>query len=206
MTDPKPTLPAPRLAPARGMEHQVAERRDIFWQNVMRETLSGLASAAAAMGGRMSATPSGAAQGGSPIGELFDGRMAVITRSGQRIPIADIVPLFACSVCQHTDDTAEDDMQRMISADVQCTVYQIRTPGGEVYTLPISEIVAMHALSDSLIKQLSQAAQQAAMSQQGPIDPGGGEPFGFAAFTSLAQSQREPKAAEQASNPSSQML
>jgi len=63
------------------------------------------------------------------------------------------------------------------------------------------EIGAVHALSDHLITQLDRAAQQAQRAQLGPVDPGGGEPFGFAAFTSLAKSQRQTKAAENRPDP-----
>ena len=177
--------------PTRGVEARAAQRREVFWQNVMRETLSGLAASASVAGGRLNASASGAAMGGSPIGELFDGRLAVVTRSGQRIPIADVVPVFSCSVCPDTGDPITDGQDRALAADVQCTVYQIRTPGGEVFTVPIHEIVAFHSLSDHLIKQLAETARQTQQAQQGPIDPGGGEPFGFAAFTSMARSQRE---------------
>jgi len=172
----------------RGVEARAAERREVFWQNVMRETLSGLAAAASVAGGRLNASASGAAMGGSPEGELFDGRLAVVTRSGQRIPIADVVPLFSCSVCPDTGDPITDGEDRELAADVQCTVYQIRTPGGEVFTVPIHEIVAFHSLSDHLVRRLAETARD---SRRGPIDPGGGEPFGFAAFTSMARSQRE---------------
>lgn len=181
----------PRLAPTAGGESRAAQRREVYWQNVMRETLSGLAAVAAAAGGRLKASPSGAAMGGAPVGELFDGRLAVVTRSGQRIPIADVIPMFACSVCPDTGDEACDRGERMLAEDVQCTVYQLRTPGGEVYTLPIHEIVAFHTLSEHLVRQLAEAAHLASRAKRGPIDPGGGEPFGFAAFTSLARSQRE---------------
>ncbi len=164
-----------------GGAHSFA-RRDLFWQNVVREMLGGLAAAAATSGGRLSVGPKGAATGGSPVHDLFDGRMAVVTRLGQRIPIADVTPLFACSIPSGGPSSATD---RAIAADVQCTVFQITTPGGEVYTLPVHEIAMIHSLSHQLVERLQQAtsAQTA--------NPGDGRPFGFAAFTSLANSERD---------------
>lgn len=164
----------------------VAGRRELFWHNVIREILNSLAGAAAAAGGRLTPTASGAAQSGSPASELFDGRMAVVTRFGQRIPIADIYPVFACSVPTAGPSSAET---RMLSMDVQCTVFQIRTPAGEVYTLPVHEISAIHALSEHLIQRLAEQARQAAGAGSTP-QQGDETPFGFAAFTSLAQSEQ----------------
>jgi len=163
---------------------QVAHRREMYWQNVVREYLNSLAVTAAMFSGRLTPTAQGAAHTGTPEHELFDGRMAVITRLGQRIPIADVYPLFACSV-----PSSAGTAQRMLAADVQCTVFQIRTPSGEVYTVPVHEIASIHALSEGLIRKL----QQAAAAQAGLLGQGDGEddqPFGFAAFTSLAQSEQ----------------
>ena len=97
MTTPDASAP-PAGGPLPGSS--IADRRELFWQNVVREYLNSLAVTAAMFGGRLSASASGAAQGSSPVHELFDGRMAVITKLGQRIPIADVerglgtVPLF----------------------------------------------------------------------------------------------------------------
>ena len=74
----------------------------------------------------------------------------------------------------------------MLAADVQCSIFQIRTPSGEVYTLPIHEIVSVHALSESLVRQM----EAAALAQADSSEPDAA-PFGFAAFTSLARSERE---------------
>jgi len=159
-------------------------RRDLFWQNVVRETLMALA-VAAGSGGRLSPTPTGAATSPEPVGPLFDGRMAVVTTLGQRIPIADIYPVFACSVARGTQ------ADRMLAADVQCSVFQIKTPTGEIYTLPLSQVASVHALTDELIRQLE---QQAAASAARSMPPQGSDlPFGFAAFTSLARSESEPE-------------
>jgi hypothetical protein len=161
----------------------VIRRREVFWHNVIREILNAL-SAAAASGGRLKASPSGAAMSASPPDAIFDGRMAVITRFGQRIAIADVFPVFACSVPNTKGD-------RMLSGDVQCSVFQIRTPSGEVYTLPLHEIVAVHSLSEELLMRMEAAAEAVA-----EVDEGEGHPFGFAAYTSLARSEREAREAE----------
>lgn len=161
-------------------------RREVFWHNVVREILNAL-SAAASSSGRLKASASGAAMSAAPTDEVFDGRMAVVTRLGQRIPIADVFPVFACSV-----STTKRD--RMLSADVQCTVFQIRTPGGEVYTLPVHEIVAIHSLSEELLTRMEEAAE-ADGSEEGSLHE---RPFGFAAFTSLAKAEREAMEAQNA--------
>lgn len=164
---------------------ETAGRRDIFWQNVVREMLSALAATAAAASGRLTADAKGAARSTSPDHELFDGRMAVVTRLGQRIAIADVYPLFACSI-----PSARGSADRSIAADVQCTVFQIRTPAGEVFTIPVQEIVAVHALSEALVRRMEAAARaQAAAASPSRGSEDVSRPFGFAAFTSLAQSE-----------------
>ncbi|MCC5823720.1 MAG: hypothetical protein LAT64_10695 [Phycisphaerales bacterium] len=155
-------------------------RRDLFWQNVVREVLMSLASAAAAHAGRLAPTPTAAANSPSPDNEMFDGRMGVITTLGQRIPIADVVPVFACSA-------AASDTDRNLSGDVQCSIFRIRTPGGEIYTMPITQIVGIHSMSDALAKQLEAAAQEM---EEKDAD-GNKMPFGFAAYTSLARSEAQ---------------
>ena len=152
---------------------RVSARRDLFWQNVMREILSTLA-VAAGSGGRLSPTPTGAAHSPGPVGEMFDGRLALITTQGQRIPIADIFPVFACSV-------AGSQAQRNLSGDVQCTIFQVRTPTGEIFTLPVSEIRAFHSLSEELVQNLEARAEAASNGTNESRTP-----FGFAAFTSLS--------------------
>jgi hypothetical protein len=153
-------------------------RRDVFWNNVVREILMSLASAAAAASGRLGTGPSDAQSSPSPVDDLFDGRMGVITTLGQRIPIADIIAVFACTM-----DGCSADRSR--SSDVQCTVYRITTPTGESYTLPISQIIGVHSLSDALVDQLEEQANI-----EGEDDPQK-IPFGFAAYTSLAQSEED---------------
>lgn len=163
----------------------IMHRREVFWSNVVRETLNTLSAVASSH--RTKAGPGAAAMGVPPDHDMFDGRMAVITRLGNRIPIADVFPVFACSV----QNTAND---RMLSGDVQCSVFQIRTPGGEVYTLPLHEIVAIHSLSEELLLQMQAAAEQ--MTEE---DEEAGLPFGFAAYTSLAKSERDARGAERES-------
>ncbi|KAA0217370.1 MAG: hypothetical protein DYG94_00895 [Leptolyngbya sp. PLA3] len=157
----------------------LTRRREVFWQNVVQEILNAL-SVAAGSGGRLSASAGGAATSPSPLDEMFDGRMAVITRLGQRIPIADVFPVFACSVEANPGD-------REVSTDVQCTVFQIHTPGGEVFTLPVHEIVAVHSLSEELVRRMEEASQAGHMDDSQTPDA---MPFGFAAFTSLANAER----------------
>lgn len=182
--------PAPSHAPDPYPVARVQIRRDVFWQNVCREILMGLAAAAAESAGRTGTGPTDAQMSPSPTSELFDGRMAVLTVSGQRIPIADVFPVFAYSI-------VGDEETRTRSNDVQCTVFRITTPGGENFTLPISQIVSVHSLSQSLIEKMEQA-------QELLEDPGEQDdriPFGFGAYTSLAHSERQ--AAKQGQNPQS---
>ncbi len=157
-------------------------RRDVFWQNVCREILMGLAAAAAESAGRTGTGPSDAQMSSSPTSELFDGRMAIMTASGQRIPIADVYPVFAYSMLGN-------DEVRSRSDDVQCTVFRITTPGGENFTLPISQIISIHSLSQSLIEKMEQAQELL----EGPGDEDDRVPFGFAAYTSLARSEQQTR-------------
>ena len=138
--------------------------------------------AAAQSAGRTSPTPSGAAHSPKPVGDLFDGRIAVITHLGQRIPIADIYPVFSCSI-------SGTPVDRLRSADIQCTVFRITSPLGETFTLPISQIAMVHSLSDQLIRQLETAAEAQAAAMEEEDEQG--LPFGFAAYTSLSASEDE---------------
>ena len=163
---------------------RVQARRDQFWSNVVRDSLMAMASAAASSSARLSPTPSAAQHSSKPIDDLFDGRMGIITTLGQRIPIADIFPVFACSAV----GTQED---RVRSADVQCTVFRITTPTGETYTLPISQIIGIHSLSEELVRQLEAASEEL---QDGNPEDSERLPFGFAAYTELSRSEAESKA------------
>lgn len=162
----------------------VQARRDVFWQNVTREVLMAMAAAAAANTGRITATPKGAANSPSPVSDMFDGRMGIITTLGQRIPIADVIPVFAVS----KPGCAED---RLRSNDVQCSVFRISTPTGESYTLPIHHIAGIHSMSEALANQLEAAARD----MEDKDADGNRLPFGFAAYTSLAKSETSDAAA-----------
>ncbi len=174
---------------AKGQEGQIPAartqvRRDVFWNNVVRETLMALASAAAVSSGRLDTGPVAANASTSPVDDLFDGRMGLITTLGQRIPIADIIPVFACSMLSNEGD-------RSRANDVQCTVFRITTPTGESYTLPISQIIGIHSLSEALIEQLEDAANEEKKREEERI------PFGFGAYTSLARSEEDAERGEQ---------
>ncbi len=159
----------------------VAQARELFWQNVMREMLTSLAMMSA---NRPVPSEKDQSDNGDD-GDMLDGRLAVITAQGQRIPIAAVIPLLACSIGSSQRD-------RLLSTDLQCSVYQIATPAGEVYTLPLHEIRGFHALSEELMQQLEQAA----------VDHGTGEkpamPFGFEAFTSVSRSRQHAEAEQRA--------
>ena len=185
----------PQPSPAQPGDHapvtRTQARRDVFWSNVVREILMALASAAAASSGRLNSGPAAASASPSPVDDLFDGRMGVITSLGQRIPIADITPVFACSM-----DMCPKDRSR--SSDVQCTVYRITTPTGESYTLPISQIIGVHSLSDALVDQLEQATMEDEENTEARV------PFGFAAYTSLARSEDDVPDPQTQQNPPAQ--
>ncbi len=159
---------------------ELAQAREMFWQNVTREMLTSLSMQRAKLAGLRDAQRKEMEAKGEDPGEPedlpgFDGRMAIVTTIGERIPIADITPLFACSI-------GGNSRERALSEDVQCTVFQIRTPTGEVYTFPIHEIRGLHALTEEAMQ---------AMQEEAGGEPGAGGiagvPFGFAAFTSLAR-------------------
>jgi len=148
--------------------------RDLFWQNVLREVLVSLIML------RVKPTaPSvpGTVPEPSPTAVL-DGRLGLITKSGQRIPIAAVYPVFSASVPNTSKSLT-------LSAILQSTVFQIHTPGGEVYTLPLHEIRGFHALTEELMDQLEANAR--AQGEANQADGSEAEPFGFAAFTSLAR-------------------
>lgn len=184
----------------------VGELRELFWQNVIREMLTSLSMASMQLDAKHQAeeiapgsviidTPEGTITQLGP-GEddeeiesessLFDGRLAVITSLGNRIPIADVHPLFACGI------TGNDD-ERSLATAVECTVFQIRTPPGEVYTLPLSEIRGFHSLSRELVERLQRQAEAQLNHLSGGPDEENQQPFGFAAFTSLSKSSQAKK-------------
>lgn len=131
--------------------------RQLFWQNVVRETLTSLSILA------------------QQQPELFDGRLSLLTHSGDQIPIAEVVPLFACGL-------SGTSAEKALSMAVECTVFRVRTPDGEVYTLPLHEIRALHALTEDLAKKVEAAGKEA--------EEASSRPFGFAAFASLVEEER----------------
>lgn len=175
--------------------------RELFWANVVREILCSLAEASqlaseerarreeerarqpAPLSPEALMAPSGGPDGqpgpdrsagppalGDRHPDVLDGRICVITTFGERIPIAEVKPLFAMGV----DHSAET---RALSIAVECSVFQIRTPKGMVFTLPIHEIRSVRAVSEELMTEIER--------ERGEDDPE--RPFGFAAFTSMAR-------------------
>jgi len=164
---------AARRGPAQSVGiNKLAATRELFWHNVMREILTSLSVMSAA-----GLRPLKEGEEGDPRGHLFDGRLAIISTHGTRIPIGAVYPLFACSI----DATAAD---KALSIAVECTVFQIHTPSGEVFTMPLHEMRSFHALSEDLIREIAKSSRA-----DGGADGDGGEPFGFAAFTSLSRSK-----------------
>lgn len=191
---PEPTLPPP-MAP-----DQILAARQLFWHNVMREILTSLSMLCTLRPERAAATDGSdelaaeaeadRAARGEPTYDpsLFDGRLAVMTNAGERIAIANVFPLFACGINNPAD--------RGLSVALECTVFQISTPDGHVFTLPLHDIRAFHALTPELMQKLERVSRR-----KRPL--GGGKhidddqpPFGFAAFTSLIQGP--PRAIEPA--------
>jgi hypothetical protein len=153
-------------------DHLMATR-ELFWNNVVRELLMSLS----VMWAQKS--ESDPREGD----DIFDGRIAVITSQGNRVAIGAVYPLFACALA----DTHAD---RTLSTEVECTVFQIETPEGEAYTLPLHEVRGFHSLSAALMERIKDAASE--LGQRNEQDE---MPFGFAAFTSLARSRREEQSA-----------
>lgn len=114
---------------------------------------------------------------GRDPGNIFDGRLGVITAWGQRIPIGHINPVFACGL-------PSKDGENWLSTAVECTVFEITTPAGEVFTLPLSHVVSFHSLSEELLKEIERVLRRGGRGGEEKE-----EPFGFAAFTSLARSR-----------------
>lgn len=151
---------------------QLVNARELFWNNVIREILTALSTLGVIR--NENEAPADGTKNAEGASDPLDGRLAVVTATGERIPIAEVYPLFACGI-------PGTEAERALSVAVECTVFQIRTPAGEVYTLPLHEVRGFHALSEELMKQLEDAA--------GASGSRSGEPFGFAAFTSLSRSQ-----------------
>lgn len=130
--------------------------REVFWHNVVREILGGLAMVA------------------QKRPELMDGRFAVLTHGGERIPIGRVEPMFAMSIRDGAGD-------QQASAAVQMTVFRVATPEGEVFTLPVQEIRGVHELTPELLSRLQQEENE----QSDSSEDGERRPFGFAAFRAL---------------------
>ncbi len=149
---------------------QIAERRSLFWEHVVREILTGLSII------------------GAKQQKLFDGRMGVLTYGGERIPIGAVVPMFACSTIKGGAQT------RTEAIAVECTVFRVRTPAGEIYTLPLKEIRGIHAMTPELMDQIEKESMTRLADRDSIDDPA---PFGLAAFTTAyAEDEEEPESAE----------
>ncbi|MFG0285767.1 MAG: hypothetical protein ACF8R7_15230 [Phycisphaerales bacterium JB039] len=168
------------LSPA---EAEAARR--LFWQNFMRQVLTALSVETMRRAERqrglyypadedLPAKPEGA-PAIPERGNLFDGRLAVLTHAGERIAIGEVSPVLACGL--------SDPGRRALSMAVECSIFQIRTPTGEVFTLPLEQIRGFHALSPELLAHLEAVARE----HEEPSVQEEELPFGFAAFTSLAQ-------------------
>ncbi|MCA9280272.1 MAG: hypothetical protein H6815_05835 [Phycisphaeraceae bacterium] len=167
-------------AQPQSMQDAIAAR-SLFWLNVMREILTSLASESLR---RPQLEASDLLQAAGDVesveyedeDNMFDGRLAVLTHAGERIPIADVQPIMTAG-----PNTTGDE--RELSMTVECTVFQITTPTGEIFTLPLEEMRGFHALTPQLMDRIKQSAR----GQEIGVSSDGAEPFGFAAFTSLAK-------------------
>lgn len=159
----------------------VATARQVFWSNVLREIMVSLCVASMKINQRAAATPPAPIpEGQADPARIFDGRLAVITSWGLRLPIASIEPVLGAGPAHGA--TA-------MSLAVECSVFQIRTTDGDVWTLPLHEVRAFHALTEELMQELAKAAAD----EEGEQSPDA-QPFGFKAFTSLSRVQTPPAA------------
>lgn len=165
---------------------QVVAARTLFWHNVMREILTSLSVACLTRdASRAPALPAvggeGAEHEAAPPApgphDLFDGRLALLTHGGERIAIADVHPLFACGI-------NTDDRHRAFSVAVECTVFQVRTPDGQVFTLPLHEIRGFHALTPELMRRLEEMSRENEPEDESERMK---RPFGFAAFAAQSK-------------------
>lgn len=171
-----------------------ADLREAFWHDMCREILTTLSAEGLRRaekspgidlpgGGQMVSSVSPA----PPEPELFDGRMAVLTHGGERIAIGEVYPMLACGI-------SGDEADRAVSQAVECSIFQIKTPAGELWTIPVHEIRAFHALTPELMKQIEQAGRQNRSRRRGSEDRD--MPFGFEAYTSLAKGERDRQEAD----------
>ncbi|MFI4882983.1 MAG: hypothetical protein ACIAQU_10405 [Phycisphaerales bacterium JB064] len=180
--------------------------REAFWHDMCREILTTLsveglrrreqAAAIELPGGQIvtSVSPETSAEtsteddGEVPSeGELFDGRMAILTHGGERIPIGEVYPMLACGI-------SGDGADKAVSQAVECSIFQVLTPAGELYTIPVHEIRAFHALTPQLMRQIEQAGRDNRSRRRGSEDRE--MPFGFEAYTSLARAERDQQSAD----------
>jgi hypothetical protein len=148
--------------------------RELFWQNVIREILASLVVLS------LKLTAKGGTATNVDGDDALDGRLGLITTQGQRIPIARIFPVFSASV-------GRSPSQITLSTILESSVFQVHTPGGEVYTLPIQDVRGFHALTEALMDQVEKNSRTPPTDGQER-----NEPFGFAAFTSLARTKLLP--------------
>lgn len=188
----KPTAERGRTSPADLLTPTI-RARELFWSNVVREIMLSLWAASERAntegGGQSEASSDDPAEhekrvplapdAHTPRGNLLDGRFSVVTNTGLRVPIAQVQPVFGCGVL------GKQNREHWLSQAVECTVFQIRTPQGEVFTLPVHAVRAFHSLSEDAMEQLGQAARASEEEAQHA-------PFGFAAYTSLARSASTP--------------
>ncbi len=168
--------------------------REAFWHDMCREILTTLSAEGLR---RKSQSPAMELPGGSqmvssvtptePEPELFDGRMAILTHGGERIAIGEVYPMLACGI-------QGDEADRAVSQAVECSIFQIKTPAGELYTIPVHEIRAFHALTPELMQKIEEAGRQNRSQRRG--SEGRDMPFGFEAYTSLARGEREGQAGD----------
>lgn len=173
--------------------HAIALRQ-AFWHDICREILTTLSAEGLRRGSHPEpmTLPGGgqlvsSVRPDEPEPELFDGRMAILTHGGERIAIGEVYPMLACGV---NGDLAD----RAVSHAVECSIFQIMTPAGELYTIPVHEIRAFHALTPELMRRIEEAGRQNRSRRQGNEDRE--MPFGFEAYTSLARGERERQAGD----------
>lgn len=155
--------------------------RQLFWFNVVREMLTAMAvrTSEAQRAAESGAMPEGA---GAPL----NGQMSIITRLGARLPVAAVIPMVAANPAARGEAKA-------LAMLVQCSVFQIVTTDGEQWILPIHEVASFQAISEQAAADIERANLAARDDR--------GEPFGFAAFTSLARGQGIATPADSADRP-----
>ncbi|TVQ32752.1 MAG: hypothetical protein EA376_05155 [Phycisphaeraceae bacterium] len=150
---------------------EVERLRRIFWQNVVREWLTALPFVAAR----------------KP--EVMDGRFSILTYAGERIPLKAVHPVFACSI------PGAPGADQDLSIAIQCSVFEIHSTTGEVFTLPIHEIRGLHALSNELLSEIEAAVEKQSEKQAEKSD----RPFGFAAFQTTSRQRRQRRQSDEES-------